>query len=118
MTKLTTNINEIVSYCEDKTILAVDTETTGLDYTNDYVILFQIGDKNKQFLIDTRETMIDELSNILTSNNIYPLNLYFHAVGMLGWFIVAMLWNDHALIVINSVSIVILLNGILNYYVK
>ena len=54
----------------------------------------------------------------LTASNIYPLNLFFDVVGVTGWFIVAMLWNDHALIVINSVSIVILLNGILNYYVK
>ena len=71
---LTTNIEEIVSYCKDKTILAVDTETTGLDYTNDNVILFQIGDKDKQFLIDTRETMIDELSDILTG----PIIKIFH----------------------------------------
>jgi fatty-acid desaturase len=54
----------------------------------------------------------------LTANNIYPLNLFFDVVGVTGWFIVAMMWNDHALIVINSVSIIILLNGILNYYVK
>ena len=54
----------------------------------------------------------------LTANNIYPLNLFFDVVGVTGWFIVALMWNDHALIVINSVSIVILLNGILNYYVK
>ena len=70
---LTTNIEEVISYCKDKTILAVDTETTGLDYTNDNVILFQIGDKDKQFLIDTRDIMIDELSDILTSRNIIKI---------------------------------------------
>ena len=33
---------------------------------------------------------------ILTSNNIYPLNLMVHAVGMFGWFVVAIIWNDRA----------------------
>ena len=55
---------------------------------------------------------------ILTSNNIYPLNLMVHAVGMFGWFIVAIIWNDRALLVINAVSLVLLLNGLVSYYVK
>ena len=55
---------------------------------------------------------------ILTSNNIYPLNLMVHAIGMFGWFIVAIIWNDRALLVINAVSLVLLLNGLVSYYVK
>ena len=55
---------------------------------------------------------------ILTSNNIYPLNLMVHALGMFGWFIVAIIWNDRALLVINAVSLVLLLNGLVSYYVK
>ena len=55
---------------------------------------------------------------ILTSNNIYPLNLMIHAIGMLGWFIVAIIWNDRALLVINAVSLSLLLNGLVSYYVK
>ena len=55
---------------------------------------------------------------ILTSNNIYPLNLFFHAVGMFGWFIVSILWNDRALLVINAVSLAILINGLVAHYVK
>ena len=55
---------------------------------------------------------------ILTSNNIYPLNLIVHAIGMFGWFIVAIIWNDRALLVINAVSLVLLLNGLVSYYVK
>ena len=58
------------------------------------------------------------VATILTSNNIYPLNLYFHAVGMLGWFIVAMFWNDRALLIINSVSCALLIDGLVSYYVK
>jgi len=55
---------------------------------------------------------------ILTSNNIYPLNLMVHAIGMFGWFIVAIIWNDRALLVINAVSLSLLLNGLVSYYVK
>ena len=55
---------------------------------------------------------------ILTSNNIYPLNLIVHAIGMFGWFIVAVIWNDRALLVINAVSLVLLINGLVSYYVK
>ena len=55
---------------------------------------------------------------ILTSTNIYPLNLMVHAIGMFGWFIVAIIWNDRALLVINAVSLVLLLNGLVSYYVK
>ena len=55
---------------------------------------------------------------ILTSNNIYPLNLIVHAIGMFGWFIVAIIWNDRALLVINAVSLVLLINGLVSFYVK
>ena len=55
---------------------------------------------------------------ILTSNNIYPLNLMIHAIGMFGWFIVAIIWNDRALLVVNAVSLALLLNGLVAYYVK
>ena len=55
---------------------------------------------------------------ILTSNNIYPYNLMVHAIGMFGWFIVAIIWNDRALLVINAVSLVLLFNGLVSFYVK
>jgi len=58
------------------------------------------------------------ISVILTSNNIYPLNLFFYAAGLSGWFIVALLWNDRALLVINAVSLALLANGLVSYYVK
>jgi hypothetical protein len=55
---------------------------------------------------------------ILTSNNIFPLNLFFHAGGMLGWLVVSILWNDRALLVVNAVSLALLVNGLVSYYVK
>lgn len=53
---------------------------------------------------------------VLTVTNIYPLNLYFHFVGLIGWFIVGMLWHDRALIMLNAVAAVIFAMGIINAY--
>ena len=55
---------------------------------------------------------------ILTSNTVFPSNLIFHALGMLGWFVVGILWNDRALIVINAVTLALMSNGLITYYVK
>ena len=55
---------------------------------------------------------------VLTSNNIFPANLIFHAIGMLGWFVVGILWNDRELIVINAVTLALMSNGLITHYVK
>tara|TARA_R100001377_G_scaffold26516_1_gene14297 strand:+ start:835 stop:1110 length:276 start_codon:yes stop_codon:yes gene_type:complete len=51
-------------------------------------------------------------STVLTANNVYPLNLYFHSLGIGGWLVVGMLWNDRALIVINTFALATLLASI------
>jgi|TARA_R100001224_G_C3974713_1_gene133728 hypothetical protein len=74
--------------------------------------------KTKDWYIKWAASVVLIIGMLFTANNIYPLNLYFHVVGLAGWFIVAMIWNDRALIVINAVSLAILANGLLTYYVK
>ena len=74
--------------------------------------------KTKDWYIKWGASLVLIVGIILTSNNIYPLNLYFDIVGLTGWFIVGMIWNDRALIVINVVSLAILTNGLVTYYVK
>jgi|TARA_A100000172_G_C3034354_1_gene107915 hypothetical protein len=74
--------------------------------------------KTKDWYIKWAASIVLIIGMLFTANNIYPLNLYFHVVGLAGWFIVAMIWNDRALIVINAVSLAILANGLLTYYVK
>ena len=54
------------------------------------------------------------IGTILTSNNIFPLNLYFHSLGLFGWFIVSIIWNDRALLVINAVSLAILVLSLIH----
>jgi len=55
---------------------------------------------------------------VLTSNNIYPLNLYVNIVALVGWIIVAAIWNDRALIILNTVGLSIYANGVVSYLLK
>ena len=71
----------------------------------------------KDWYIKWTASSILLIGMLLTSNNIFPINLFFHVVGLSGWLTVAFMWNDRALIIVNSVSIAILTNGIINYYV-
>ena len=54
---------------------------------------------------------------ILSSLNVYPINLYVHTVGVAGWLWVGFLWNDRALILLNGIAIAIFILGIGNHYV-
>ena len=67
------NIEDVVKYCETKTILGVDTETEGFDFTCKKMIMFQIGDEDNQFIIDTRFISIEPLRQVLESKNIIKI---------------------------------------------
>ena len=54
---------------------------------------------------------------IFTSNNIYPLNLVFHAIGLLGWLLVGMFWVDRSLIVVNAIGLSVILNSLVIYLI-
>ena len=66
----TATIQECKAYCESKTVLGVDTETEGFDFTCKKLIMFQIGDKERQYVIDTRVVDISPLRDILESDKI------------------------------------------------
>jgi len=52
----------------------------------------------------------------LTSANIFPVNIIVHGIGVTGWLIVGMLWQDRALIFLNAVAIFVYASGLLNHY--
>jgi DNA polymerase-1 len=60
----------VVKYCSGKHYLGVDTETEGLDFTKKKMIMFQIGDGDNQFVIDTRHVSIEPLRPVLESTSI------------------------------------------------
>ena len=55
---------------------------------------------------------------IMTTNNLYPYNMFLQFFGVSGWLWVAIMWNDRSLIVVNSVACAIFLNGIFQYFLK
>ena len=44
-------MQEMYEYCKDKGVVAFDTETTGLNFFTDRIVLAQIGDLDRQYLI-------------------------------------------------------------------
>jgi len=63
-------IEQAVEYCSSKSILGVDIETSGLDFLDDKMIMFQIGDDIDQFVLDTRVVDISAFKSILESKTI------------------------------------------------
>ena len=57
-------------------------------------------------------------ATILTSNSIYPLNLVFEGIGLIGWFIVGMIWMDRSLIVMNAITFAVIINSIVIYVLQ
>ena len=54
---------------------------------------------------------------VFTALELTPINLFFHLVGVMGWFVVGYMWNDRAMMVVNSVAIFVFVFGILTWYV-
>ena len=45
----------------------------------------------------------------------HMLDLIFGTIGVIGWTIVSIMWRDRALIILNAVSLMMLVIGLLNY---
>tara|TARA_R100000687_G_C6359856_1_gene122901 strand:+ start:24 stop:653 length:630 start_codon:yes stop_codon:yes gene_type:complete len=71
------SIDEAVNYLSQQTVLGVDTETNGKDFCSKKVIMFQIGTKDVQYVIDTRYIGIEPLIPILEDPNIVKI---FHNI--------------------------------------
>lgn len=55
---------------------------------------------------------------VLTSINIYPLNLVFGAIGGALWCLVGIQWKDKALILVEAASAGIYMFGLINWSLK
>ena len=55
---------------------------------------------------------------ILTTNDLYPYNMFLQFLGVTGWLWVAVMWNDRSLIILNSVALAIFANGMVAYILK
>jgi len=45
----------------------------------------------------------------------YPYYMYVQSVGVAGWLVVSFMWNDKALIVVNTIGLAVIINGIVKY---
>jgi DNA polymerase-1 len=61
-------LEKIIPDLESMPLIAIDTETTGLDPYKSKVLLFQIGNLEKQFIIDCRKVSVEPLRKILESD--------------------------------------------------
>ena len=42
---------------------------------------------------------------VLTANKLFPWNVLVQCLGIAGWLIVSVMWNDRALIIVNAVGV-------------
>lgn len=60
-------------------------------------------------------TILYMIGMVLTSLNIYPLNLIFGMLGGAMWCIVGIRWKDRALILVEAASALIYLAGLVKW---
>ena len=82
-------IEEAVEYLSKQSVLGVDTETEGKDFLRKKVVMFQIGTKDVQYVIDTRYQGIEPLLPILNNEDIVKIfhNIKFDYKFLKSW------WN-------------------------
>lgn len=66
----TGTISECVEWCMSQKMLALDTETSGLDFISDRVLMLQIGNSEVQWCIDARYTSLEPFREIFASKEI------------------------------------------------
>lgn len=65
------------------------------------------------FWIEWTSTIVLIVGVLLTSLNVYPLNLVFNFLGNLGWFAIGFLWRKWSLILVQTIILIIYFGGLL-----
>lgn len=68
-------MEEMYQYCKSRGIVGFDLETTGLDFFKDQIILAQIGDWDRQYLIWVQHTNVTRLLDVLRDPDIVKIGL-------------------------------------------
>ena len=69
---------------------------------------------DKAFVIKWISSIIQIAGYAMTGFGLAPWNSYVFLAGLLGWFVVGVLWNDRAIMLIHIVALVALVSGILS----
>lgn len=70
----------------------------------------------KEFLLEWGSTTLIIASVVLTSFNIYPLNVWVAFAGNFGWIAIGYLWKKLSLIIISVAISAIYVVGLVNFY--
>lgn len=75
--------------------------------------------KSKSFLFwfEWTCTIILLTGVVLTSLNIFPLNIWFLLLGNVGWIVLGIIWRKVSLIVLQTVITIIYIAGLMNTYI-
>lgn len=73
--------------------------------------------KSWEFWFEWSITALLILGVVLTSLNIFPLNLYVLLVSNIGWVVQAVLWKKTSLFIVQLVITIIYVFGIIKVYI-
>lgn len=72
--------------------------------------------RDRVFWMEWLSTLVLIVGVVLTSFNIFPINIYFSLAGNAGWAVVSIVWKKWSLLVIQTVVTVIYTIGIVSHY--
>ncbi|MEM9280078.1 MAG: DUF6552 family protein [Pseudomonadota bacterium] len=64
-----------------------------------------LGNDKIAFIIKWVASIIQIFGYTATAFGLTPLNIYLFLVGLIGWFIVGVMWNDRAIMLIHLVAL-------------
>jgi len=76
--------------------------------------MIDIHKKDHVWLVKWISSILMVVTMALTSANMYPMNIYIGLIASFGWTYVSLKWNDRALIILNTVAIIVYLTGVLH----
>ena len=79
-------------------------------------VLKFLTDKTWEFWFEWLCTFVLLAGVVLTSFNIYPLNIWVLTIGNLGWIALGFLWKKFSLIIVQTIITIIYIIGIIKNY--
>jgi hypothetical protein len=70
--------------------------------------------RRPDFFVKWAASVLQVLGYTLTAFDITPWNLYMFFGGLAGWFLVGVLWNDRAIMLIHVIAFAAMLTGMLS----
>ncbi len=69
---------------------------------------------NAAFVIKWTASILQIMGYAATGFGLTPWNIYFFVFGLIGWFVVGVLWNDRAIMLIHFVAFGSMVAGLLS----